>query len=276
MQRFDFTEIDEIKDKNSSKENVLKFWSNIFAQHFYFMHKIITSNNVSFSLADGLINLDTLVDMAKRWIEMADTADTANITKLQKLIQDTFYVKTEVKKFFSHLAIHNKKFSCFVNLLTHMLEELEYFHDCLVKQKWSYFRELEWWATEHAENLEFVNCQLPKLLQLHKINLDAIAMTPTIIKLVVRNNKLIKKFKTIAGAAANTVSTVSAGASAREYEKYLINDMIATKIEHVNAIKNLISLLPKLPLENADRVLVKEMLEHELNEAEWAFHRIEK
>jgi hypothetical protein len=144
-----------------------------------------------------------------------------------------------------------------------MQEELVYFVEALLNKSWSYADEMAWWACEHSENLDFINCELPRLVKLNKIKVMEI---PTIVKMLIENKQLSDKFKGITKTITHEGNV----------NPQVYHDMISAKISHINGIDKLQASVPKLPLSDEDKLIVEELLQHEKEEAEFAFMRLER
>ena len=247
-------------DKLAKLEST-SFWAHQFSEHFKFIISILKANKDKVEV--------TPVFMAKlkaaeiRW---------ANISDDPRLYKDNDYDKTlalkeEVKDLVSSLP-------CIPDLLTHMIEELNYFKNSVLSEEYNLQDEVSYWATEHAENLDFVNCELPQLIKEE----GSYTWPRFLYRVFEDNKKLSSKFKEVAynnqaGFLAGLGKVFGLGKDANVDPKDLANFM-RLKEKHINGIDNLISHIPDLPLSPDTMKDLYEMLNHERNEAIFAFDRI--
>lgn len=240
-----------------SIESYTQFWADKFQQHFHFGIDLAIKN------ADKLVAHDIDVDQLVRdalkfqrtWQRIRDVPYT--LMERPAIIPRSLSFKKLLESLFKVAGV-----PCAPALFHHMQEELLYFRDALLENKWSYAKEVAWWAQEHAENLDFVNCELPQLIKFKKINISKI---PSMVKMVFENSQLSNKFKSIASRINE----------AGDIDEQLYHDMLSAKISHVRGIDKLLAAMPTLPLDDDDKEVVEEMLNHEKEEAVFAFGRIE-
>lgn len=239
----------------------ISFWAHQFSEHFKFILAILKAEKEEVSTTPELRT--KLRGMQARW---------ALISEDPRLYEDedserTLELKEEVKELISSL-------DCIPDLLTHMIEEVDYFKNSVVAEEYTLKDEVAWWATEHAENLDFVNCQLPILIR----NEGDDRWPAFLHRALEANKELSQEFKEI---AYNNRAGFLAGigrafglAGSSEIDPRDLDNFMRLKEEHIDGINELMIRIPELPLSPCTQKDLFEMLDHERNEAVFAFDRI--
>lgn len=289
-----------VKDKNE----MIRFWANKFAEHFFYI-LIFVTQHIDKLEQDNKQEVSPVKQLVKqseflraRWLQLRDVAkqDHKGLSDVNdgmgkaermimnnlQLIKDSWLTKEKAEKLFKASDI-----PCAPSLFEHMQEELIYFDQAILHEEWSYAQELAWWCQEHSEGLDFVNCELPRLLELKgndgKISMSSIETgfyaLPFLTKVYLSNKLLSAKFKML----EQKIITISQAACAhpdpkaelpQKIVKRIFHDVINTKKRHLTSLEELIAKIPSLPLSEQDKVVVKMLLTHEKEEAEFAFERL--
>lgn len=239
------------------------FWAHQFAQHFEFIQGILNGNKneVTGVTPELMVRLR---GAQNRWNAISEDPHIYKESDYEK----TLALKEEVKSIVSNLP-------CIPDLLVHMIEELNYFQNSVRKEEYNLQDEVSYWATEHAENLDFVNCELPEL-----IKAEGNDRWPRFLyKAFEDNKKLSEKFRKIAynnqaGFLAGLGKVFGIGLSADNVDSKELDYFMRLKEKHIAGIDNLIAHIPELPLTPKTMKNLFEMLNHERNEAIFAFERI--
>jgi hypothetical protein len=255
----------------NEKDKEMMFWAKKFRQHFHYIGIFIVDN--AEKLEKYLLDTDkketiddllrTTLRFEKTWNRIYTSSNPMDeMHELYSLLNKTYTFKKKMEHLFS-----SAKIPCAPALMRHMMEEVEYVSDVVINESWSYVKEMAWWAQEHAENLGFVNCELPRLMEFKKIKSpkDLLLMG----KIYIANKKLIKKFSEI----KKTIDTLLSSDKV-EINDELYHKMMKTKVEHIKGIKSLIKELKNLPLGDEKKSIVKQMLIHEAEEAKFSFYRL--
>lgn len=222
-----------------SREYAIRFWAHQFEEH-----------------------MDIIRDLSQR----AGLRVGANVYRLRaqwaKIHQDASLLTARVVQE-SDMAVRDALetarehgIPCVPDLYAHMLEESEYFQQAILGDRFDLGSEMQWWAREHAENLDFVNCQLPVL-----IAEDSRRRTvpPAVKEAMAKNQKISAQFKRV----------LANGGGKQGLER-----LMEAKKEHAAAVESLMSNLDSLPLKAKTRESVRKMLHHEKHEAEFAELRL--
>jgi hypothetical protein len=268
------------------------FWSERFFEHFHFLaifieknwHKLEehTHSDVRSFLLEPVYQLEKeWYRQVSEWSELEqdenrDRDRDEKESKIEylklKIIPWSIRVYKEIEN-----AFRASKIACIPDLLEHMIEETQYFYKYILEHDSDLLSEIAWWSKEHAENIDFISCELPRMA---KFNLLHWGNVPEIVKMLYDNNKLARHFESLNEEANHLLGVV-------EYDGQNISDnvewkieglyhaMITAKIKHFDAIKLLLSKLNELPLSNEDRLIVTDLLNHEEKEAIFAYNRIE-
>lgn len=231
------------------RSQAIIFWETRFKEHYEILEWFLLKNQDAI-IDSGIMNVEEFDEVLNNMM------DDEPLWKYP----DTYY--DIVLDIFTESNVPDAK--CIVPLIHHMKEEVEYFEDAILDHKMSYDDQLRWWAREHAENLEFVKCQLPRLF---KFDIKMFAAIPLIFKVMFGTDGLIKQFKALSEA------TWSPGAI--EEEDLVRLKMRQAKIQHIEAIDDLLQNLNKLPITKENAQLLKFMLGHERKEAMFAFKQLD-
>lgn len=282
------------------QEMEILFWAKKFKQHFHFIGIFIVQNaekleqlaeteakaeaqteskaelqGVLSPLPKQLFTVDQLLAEAllfeRKWERISQSREPSEeIAERPGLIKKSFRFKKHMETIFKNAGI-----PCAPALFHHMQEELIYFEQAILRGQWSYAQEMAWWAQEHAENLDFVICELPRLIVFKKINLMEI---PSMVKMFVDNKKLSNKFKAIEKKIkelnAALPSDTEGGEDKEVVTSQLYHEMMSAKISHLHGIGSLMEKIDKLPISEEDKFVVAQLLEHEREDAQFSFHRL--
>lgn len=282
LKDFNFENFQKAKNSGEHKHyqhspEDLQFWGERFIEHTNFIKSDLLKHFRSSSVLKNLVKkLDTL---EKDWSDIlkcnAQTTNTSintldnisdksaeieifELSKLAQLIAETIYVKSEFKTIFLEFKI-----PCAPALLEHMQEEVEYFRDCLLLQKWSFAAEMGWWANEHKENILFIDCQFPHSLRQKSGKKKSLEKLERILS---DNTKL-----------SNTFDSIQSRLMKSECVTYeILQEMAAVKAKHLKMLDALIVLTDKLPFSKEEKGETVAMLTHERKEAIFANKRIGK
>ena len=133
-----------------AESHEISFWAHQFVEHCKLMKTLMERNNVLDDEDQQLNNLEV------KWQQIYDQPRVFNHT----VIDDTRNIKEYVKNKFN-----KEKIDCLPDLINHMIEELDYFENAIINEQYTPLEEMQWWAREHSENLDFANCELPILIQ---------------------------------------------------------------------------------------------------------------
>lgn len=245
----------------SAKIIGIEFWAERFSEHFMFIRDILKSEN----LGDTKLRTQ-LATMEARWAQISGNPLLFKPKDLEKTLE----LKHEVKHIVSSKP-------CLPDLLEHMIEEANYFKASIVDEKFTLKDEIHFWANEHAENLDFVDCQLPIFIEK-----EGHGRYPAFLKKAFKQNEeLSSKLKGV--ASDNSEGFFSSIGKLFGYD----NDNDRNRVEpeeldkvfklfntHIDGIKGLIAKVPELPLTQKTAGVLTQMLTHELNEAIFAEHRL--
>jgi len=190
-------------ERKSRKERGIRFWAKQFYEHFQFIRDLIERNELNQSLSDD--QHQELREVQKAW---KTVRKNPQIPRLGRLVDVTKEIKEEMRGVVSGL-------NCVPDLLNHMMEELEYFERSVLLDSFTQWDEVTWWAREHAENLEYVACQLPVLIQE-----DDLGEQPRVVDDIVENaRELADQFREIyrelGGPAEGALARAAEGALGR-------------------------------------------------------------
>ena len=210
-------------------EYAISFWAHQFAQHFTFIAAFLKRYDIEKFEEYG----EELKHFETAWMQVQHNPNSLT----DALMNDTLRIKKAIKKQVKHLP-------CIPALITHMLEELNYFDESILQHKYTLQDEIEYWSKEHAENLEFVGCELPRLIQE-----DGKGSIPNFLKQMLEEGaQLANEFK-----------------QQNNFEEFML-----LKQKHLESINKLLHKLPHIPLNKQTMQDVKEMLQHEKHEAMFA------
>lgn len=227
----------------------IKFWAQRFSQHCEFILFAFKDSFKEGSIPENFT--DTLDKLKKAWDLVV-----LNPKSLFKFVtpcsdgNNILLTETIAFKQLTQQALLEFEIKCWPDLMQHMQEEVLYFNDALLHKKWSFLQEAKWWAQEHYEGLDFVNCQVAH----HKITLPN--------EMVSKNKELSIKYKTF-------ISSIESCEMTRE----LYVQLQRLNYKHTIGTEKLIAFI-----ESAKNILQREnlikMLNHELDEAKWASARL--
>ncbi|MHB1954858.1 MAG: hypothetical protein ACYCOU_14050 [Sulfobacillus sp.] len=226
---------------SATKENITAFWAEIFSEHMDFLRGALKD--------DG--QLDPLVSQAlsrfkRRWHNIAE--DPKKSDSVPALLQETGKLQSAILGIF-----HAFGDRCGQDLVIHMLEEAHYFEGLFNEVPTSADEEARWWCREHAENLQFLVCQLPSLIARSRGNAKLGE------ELLQRAELLSGQFSSQGNVAEDIVKRTF---ELNEKHRVLLQDVIA----------DLGYLVPQSKMQSA----VKQMLEHELKEGDFARQRLKQ
>lgn len=222
---------------NNFQANAISFWAHQFSEHFQFI-TVFTERYHIRSMESYAKDLQVF---KQAWTTVEQ--DPERLTKM--LVTNTRNFKILALKQLQNLGI-----PCLPDMLVHMLEELDYFTESILYQRYTLEDEIKYWATEHAENLEFVACQLPRL-----IKEDSGQNVPLRVKkMLAQGGQLAKQFRS----------------NKNNFKKFM-----QLKMQHLDSVNELLDNVDQLPLNDTTKQDLIEMLHHEKNEAIFALDRIE-
>ena len=227
----------------------IKFWAHRFYEHFDLIESIFRRNDL---LDDDITQ--QLREMQDQWVEVENSGGQDD--DLYDLINQTRVMKDLVEK-----RVRYEQLPCVPDLLLHMKEELNYFQSAILNQEWTPAEEMKWWAQEHSENLDFNNCQLPIFIEEDSL-LSKIVGHPEEVDQMIYDN-------------AN-LSALFAGLQTENDEQILYQELMALKVQHIDGLSKAINSVSDLPLSEETKKILYASLQHESQEAEFAFERLEK
>ena len=237
-------------------QDSVRFWSQRFADHFDFILVALTDTFEKKSIPEKLVAAINLYKT--QWLNISKKPSLLNCK--WKIIQGTLNFKTIMRAIFSENSI-----PCWPDMMEHMIEEVIYFVKAIVRKEWNFGKELSWWANEHAENLEFVNCQLPILFGQDYGTVNLPSNVQRFLKDVKKeNNNLSREFKVLSDKALEYENTLPSN---------LFQEFLILKQKHLRGIDKLIAA--KLPLSKETLDNLDAMLCHERKEAIYAASRLE-
>jgi hypothetical protein len=264
----------EEMDYHQKKDLEILFWAKKMKQHFHFtsifivdnlekLEKYLTSAKIRITV-DQLMK-DTL-HFERVWGRIYNSLDPMEeIEERLPLLIKTYRFNLGMATLFKKAGI-----PCAPALFEHMSGEVVYLLESIINESWSYETEMAWWAQEHAENLNFINCELPRLLEFKKLlNADGLKKFPEMAKMFIENKKLANKFMEI----KKSIEKREEGGQ-QNITSEIYHEMMRAKIVHLNGIKSLMKKLKTLPLSEKNRSIVYQILNHEHSEAVFAFARL--
>jgi hypothetical protein len=223
-----------IKTSKMSKCENIKFWAQRFSEHCDFIQDAFTASFKAKSIPVQVF--DIVANLKKQWEQVKLKPILLN-NECKHLLQQTLDIKKTCQDVFKALEIE-----CWPDLFQHMQEEVLYVNDAILYGRWSFEAEAAWWAIEHAENLDFINCQLR-------------GHNSRLISNIVSNNKAL-------------ISAFKEWAKKIEVNEHMTRDLYAElmklKSKHENGLAKL------LACKDGDN----KMLTHELEEAKFAANRL--
>lgn len=232
----------------------IKFWSKRFSEHCALMLTLLKDNQIRI---EPELN-QSLKKLEKEWNDISSNPKLKFVDDYPSILDDTLKVKNQV-----HDKFNKANIECRPDLITHMIEELQYFE----KPSLKLLDAIIWWCQEHSENLTFTNCQLKVMIAQDS---DSDVLPPTIQKMINQNEVLIKEFKDI-GSAANSYFSMKS-------TDQLYNELIPVKIKHLDGITNALNDLSGGKFNQfigpKNRKLLATMWPHESQEADYAFHEL--
>lgn len=163
-----------------------------------------------------------------------------NKTKiLGKLISKTRQIKLNVQQNLSQKE-------CWYDLISHMLEELQEFENYVNNDNNQHnYYSIQFWTKEHKESSEFLLCQIPVMLK---------SQHPENIKdFIQKTTKLIQKWNYVV--------------SKEKFLKY-------SRIQIHSSKKLLRVIIPTLALSDDNKLLLSQLVTHEIKECIWAHKQI--
>lgn len=239
----------------------ISFWSARFKEHFEFMKGTLEAAGIK--IEPKLKGC--LTKMQNRWQDIENDPTLYKDTDRAR----TLKLKEEIKGLLANSP-------CDPDLLEHMIEELNYFQKSIIENSYSLKDEIVWWATEHAENVRFVDCKLPKLIE-HD-NPNGVKIPAFLQKAFADNEKLANDFEAVAQKHQPGYFTGITKALGLIQDEEMtpkdVDDFIKLKEKHLDGINTLISKIPVLPLNKETKETLWAMLNHERDEAQFAYDRI--
>lgn len=232
----------------------IMFWSHQFAEHMEFLVKALQNEEVT---TDPTLMAD-LARMQRVWTPVSKNAQ---LFKPEHLIK-TYALLEEVEELVSGLE-------CVPDLVHHMKEESNYLKNSVLRGRYTLRDEIGFWSREHAENLDFVNCQVPKL-----IALQGLGPVPGWLKgAAATNTELSARFKELASANEQGVLGDIVGTEDQVAREDL-DAFLELKAAHLVAVDNLLTNVGDLPLTQPTKMDVYKMVRHERREAIYALNRV--
>lgn len=226
----------------------VKFWAERFFEHFQMIKKTAKKNGIELPLEIA----KQVNDLENQWRKIQQNPQS--IKNNRQLLDLSVKMKAGVRQIFV-----NEEIPCLPDLFHHMMEEVEYFRGAILDNKYSLMDELKWWAHEHAENLDFVNCQLHELIAEDSFVARIFGKPSHIEQMLAENAKLSEMFKELDSETS---------------EKKLFSRLSELKVKHLAGVSNLIQNVHQFPLAEDTKKMVYDMLTHESLEADYAFERI--
>ena len=234
------------KEQAMSRKDSIQFLCGIMIDHMEFI--VMALNLTGYHSKRGLVAIANR--FAQKWALASTKVEVALEQKADEVIDKELIRHTRSFKKRVQNELKNKipEAECWVNLLEHMLEELEMFEYFLSVEQPDLLYELRRWSREHAEAELFLVCQVPKLLESPSTLLDKVAV----------DNKIL----------AGKLELYSENATASDHSKA---DFLRLSTQHETNTKTFLQdILPVLPMAELLRQGVKKMVQHELKEANWA------
>ncbi len=233
-------------EKDSQVQQGIKFWAQHFQEHCEFITDLTNRYQVALS------------PTVKAFLDKVQTS-WKNVEKDPSYYDNRLYMTTLVLK--EKVKEDVAAVPCISDLLDHMIEELNYFKESIVDGEFSLWNEIQYWSTEHAENINFVLCELPRLIAED----DSGKPVPAFLK------PASKKDKELANAFEKIAKMKKTPTDVFEFRDSTIIPMFD---KHIKSIEGLKGKVTQLPLKPATRVSFCKMLHHELDEAKFAYKRI--
>ncbi len=233
--------------KTLSREDSIRFWCEIMEEHMDF---IVTALDLSsISATHGLVTV--AARFKEKWSAAALKATMASTNKNIVPLKEGDELITHTRAFKRRVRTELQRTAgaeCWVDLLTHMMEELDMLQYFLSVEQPDLLYELRRWTREHQEAELFLICQVPKFLEKPSPLLEQAAV----------KNKLI----------ADELGRFGPKATHSPQSKAEFLELAAK--HDANAKAFLRDVLPRLPLTESLRKGVGKMVEHEIKEAQWA------
>ncbi len=293
--------------KCTMSDREVKFWARKVIEHFHMLGVFIIKSSDELSEAGYDVDdlLDTALDFEQQWQDVYDFDEGDDDVESEgsvaeylldnhpDLFEKTLNFKQWARKVFTDSGV-----ACIPALAEHMIGETLYYRDCILggdasledyemnevarafaglgvmpenrqRDEWNYAREFAFWATEHAESLEFTNCELPQLADIGQV---LVSKAGPWAKIMATNEVLAAQFRSIAERVERAVAN---GASVDTVPQSLYHEMMATKKEHLKGLVEFAAHVDSLPFDDPDdRVNVLELNRHEGEEAMFAFARL--
>lgn len=235
----------------------IKFWSHQFAEHMEFMINSLRDESDE-APTDVMRELSDLQGVWER------------VSKDPSQYRESFLERTV--KIQARVADMVASLECVPDLIHHMQEETDYFDQSVLRHEFRLRDEIVYWSHEHAENLDFVNCQLPKLILMQNLGPAPEWLT----EMAKANDELSKQLKELASANETGVldsireafGNESSEVSQEEYETFM-----ALKTVHLQSLDELLKRVKDLPLAPGTQMDVYNMVRHERHEAIFAINR---
>lgn len=263
-----------------TKRLEIAFWARRFAEHCKFMVDGAQDGLPNVPRSRLMQNARMLARLQRQWTSIANRLDPQHARpggsflspvrfdgqrglrfqteQLEALAHHMAQLQEKMKHLFSRSPAPNA--DCYEALMEHMQdEEVEYFVPAILHEALSPLDELAFWATEHATNTEFVNCQLEAKLEGRT--------TPPLRTMLAQNQRLIHEFQAIKQAAQQQHHLQHAGA--------LFQRMMQAKKKHTASVHKLMEAAPTLPLPAKFKTVLLQNLQHEAREAEFARQRLQ-
>ena len=229
----------------------IKFWSDRFIEHFNVAKATSEKNGIELSKE----MLKAINESQSQWVKIKQNPQL--IVENRAIIQSSLITKAKVRELFI-----KEEIPCLPDLFHHMMEELAYFEVSVLDQGYTFLDEMKWWAHEHAENLDFVNCYLHQLITEDSFLARLIGKPTEVEKMIADNANLSQKFTDLSNLTAS--------------ETQFYKKLTDLKVKHLDGVSHLISKVDLLPLEEDTKKLLHEMLKHESQEADYAFDRLKR
>lgn len=239
-----------------SQNDEIALWAHQFAEHFGVIRTLLERNNLEIDQWED----QQLDDLQHRWDNIHNQPE--NLYGHESLIKQSRDFKEHIRQKFT-----KEKIKCLPDLVSHMLTELEYFEKAILNGEYTPSEEMEWWAHEHSENLDFGNCELPVLIKEDSLLSKITGVPRKAEEMKKKSQQLSRQFKSLASQIAGTSGAVP---------PELYDKLIALKVQHLNGLSDQLNSIGDLPLSEDTKEMLSDMLHHESVEADFAFDRLKK
>ena len=260
---------DQEKEEDDFKFEV-GFWIKKLYEHYHFIVYFVAKyyEQIREHTGDYIDELLVKVERGKQsWGKMLENGDNEDLTTIETHLQKNLEIYRELRNLFDHAKV-----PCISDLIGHMTEELEYFQNVILTGELNLLEEMNMWSREHAENIDFLHCELPVLTNIRRINLEQI---PEIVKMLYETKKVSAGFKDV----NSQVLALLIDEDFHHYDERVLTlyyELMALKIKHLKSLEVLLGDISTLPIDEENQYLLRDLLKHEYEEAMFAKYRIQK